>query len=164
MKIIATIIVGLGIALALGWTATALASPSQQHSNEAQIAALEARLQALESRLQALEYLRWTENHAIHAVGYKVWERASSCQVQARFTSCYRSDQVLYPFSNQGTYTNYLALNAYHYGTWSASPNGDGDSWNVSVTITIDVEDRSIDYGPFTWTVWESNGHIQAAQ
>jgi hypothetical protein len=157
VKIIAAIILGIGIGLAIGWVTTALASPTQQKSNE-------ERISALETRLQALEYLRWTEAHAIHAVGYKVWERASSCQVEARFTSCYLSDQVLYPFSDQGNFNNYLALNTYHYGSWSASANGDGDSWNVSVTITTEGDSGSTNYGPFTWTVWVSNGHIQAAQ
>jgi hypothetical protein len=73
MKIMATIILGL----ALGWTTTALASPIQQNTNQDRIAALEA-------RLQALEYLRWTGNHAINVVAYKVWERASSCNVEDR--------------------------------------------------------------------------------
>jgi hypothetical protein len=157
MKTLAAIILALGIGLAIGWTTAVLASSTEQNANQDRIAVLEA-------RLQALEYLRWTENHAINVVAYKVWERASSCNVEGRFSSCYISDQVFQPFRHQGTYTNYLALSAYHYGTWSASPNGDGDSWNVSVTITIDSERGSTDYGPFTWTVWESNGYIQAVQ
>jgi hypothetical protein len=54
----------------------------------------------------------------------------------------------------QGNYSNYLALSAYRYGSWSASANGDGDSWNVSVTIMVDGENGSTNYGPFIWTVW----------
>ena len=162
MKIIAAIILGL----ALGWTTTALASPIQQNTNQDRIAALEA-------RLQALEYLRWTENHAIDAVGYKVWERVSSCDLSYWGVNCYQSDPVLMPFGNlyyngewvSPGYSQALARQAYHYGTWSAVDNGDGDSWTVSVTITVANNDgTSTDFGPMSWTVWESNGLVQGAQ
>jgi len=161
MKIIAAIILGL----ALGWTTTALASPIQQNTNQDRIAALEA-------RLQALEYLRWTENHAIDAVGYKVWERVSSCDLDYWGVDCYLSDPVLMPFLNlrfngkyDGRYSRWLARQAYHYGTWSATDNGDGDSWTVSATFTVNNNNgTSTTYGPISWTVWESNGFIQAAQ
>jgi hypothetical protein len=162
MKIVAAIILGLGI----GWTTTALASPVQQNTNQDRIAALEA-------RLQALEYLRWTENHAINAVSYKVWERASSCDISYWGGNCYLYGPVLMSFGNlhyngeyvNSAYSQMLARKAYHYGTWSATDNGDGDSWTVSVTITVDNNDgTSTDDSPISWTVWESNGYIQAAQ
>jgi len=157
---------GIGIGLAIGWTATAIASPLQRDTNQDRIAALEA-------RLQALEYLRWTENHATSVVAYKVWERSSSCDLEKWGGSCYGSDPVLQPFANlyvDGQYVNSaysaaLARSAFHNGQWYAEANGDGDSWTVSVTITIDNNNgTTTDFGPMSWTVWESNGHVQAAQ
>jgi hypothetical protein len=166
MKIIAAIILGLGIGLAIGWTTTALASSIQQNTNQDRIAALEA-------RLQALEYLRWTKNHAINAVSYKVFERSSSCDIEKWGGSCYLSDPVLQPFAsiyingewvNPG-YSQALARKAYHYGEWYAQDKGDGDSWNVWVIMKIKNQDGTYtEFDPFTWTVWESNGYIQAAQ
>jgi hypothetical protein len=166
MKIVAAIILGLGIGIAIGWATTALASPVQQNTNQDRIAALEARLQALES-------LRWTENHAINAVSYKVWERSSSCDLEKWGGSCYLPDPVLQPFASlyvdgpyvNGGYSVALARSACHNGQWYAEDNGDGDSWTVSVTITVANNDgTSTDFGPMSWTVWESNGYIQAAQ
>jgi hypothetical protein len=155
MKIIAAIIVGL----ALGWTTTALASPIQQNPNQDRIAALEA-------RLQALEYLRWTENHAISAVSQRVWERYSSCNLGTDY--CYTTDLVLMPFAaaatdEKGYRPDYLMKRLAQYvnthGAWYAQDNGDGDSWNVWVILKIDNSEYH-----FTWTVWQSNGYIQAAQ
>jgi hypothetical protein len=155
MKILAALILGL----ALGWTTTALASPIQQTTNQDRIAALEA-------RLQALEYLRWTENHAIDAVSYKVWERVSSCAIPESY-ECYNTDPVLMPFDKlrfngvyDHAYSRWIAKNAYPNGLWYAQDNGDGDSWNVWVVV------KTQDYGEYhiTWTVWQSNGYIQAAQ
>jgi hypothetical protein len=102
-------------------------------------------------------------------VGYKVWERVSSCDLEKWGVSCYLSDPVLQPFTTikdvHSAAYRYLARQAYHYGSWYASDNGDGDSWTVSVTITVDNNDgTSTEYGPISWTVWESNGYIQAAQ
>jgi hypothetical protein len=157
MKIIAAIILGL----ALGWTTTALASPIQQNTNQDRIAALEA-------RLQALEYLRWTENHAINAMSQRVWERYSSCNPDS-YWPCHSNDLVLMPFttakdhngnSHYG-FADVLAGRA-NSGAWYAQDNGDGDSWNVWVIITIpDGKGYQTTYGPITWTVWQSNGFIR---
>ena len=156
MKIIAAIIVGL----ALGWTTTALASPIQQNTNQDRIAALEA-------RLQALEHLRWTENHAINAVSQRVWERYSSCNLNRYL--CYTQDSVLVAFTAAQienaapdysvAFWDNLAEYANTHPVWYAQDNGDGDSWNVWVIIKSDQEEYRI-----TWTVWQSNGYIQAAQ
>jgi hypothetical protein len=97
-------------------------------------------------------------------VGYEVWERASSCKLEARFASCYVSDPVLKAFLNlnvNGAWQEYFALNAFSAGSWSATPGGDGDSWTVSVIM---ADNEGNEYGPISWTVWESNGYIQAAQ
>jgi hypothetical protein len=52
---------------------------------------------------------------------------------------------------------DFLARHANTHGVWYAKDNGDGDSWNVWVIIKI-AEDE---YGPITWTVWQSNGFIR---
>ncbi len=157
MKIIAGIILGICIGIAIAWTTSAMASPAQQGSTE--------------ERLQALEYLRWTEDHAVSAVGQRVWERVTSCEIDSSQFSCggasRTADPVLTAFSSlevNAAWQRFIALSAFHWGRWSATPNGDGDTWTVSVVVPVANQDgTTTEYGPISWKVWESNGYIEAA-
>jgi hypothetical protein len=153
---------------------------AQGEDKDAQIAALTERVAELEDQVYDLaewvgefEHIRWTEDHAIGAVAYKVWERTSSCAVDTLSYQCYITDPVLRAFLTlthegqpvNGGFQKFIALSAFSYGQWTATPIGDGDSWEVSVTVPVQNQDGGItDYGPVSWTVRESNGYIQAAE
>jgi hypothetical protein len=155
MRIIAALIIGLALGITIGVTGDVLATPPPDQNST-------------EGRLQALEYLLWTEDHAINAVSQRLWERYSSCNLGAY--TCYNNDLVLMPFTTLKTQNgylrtaeiNYLLQHANTHGAWYAQDNGDGDSWNVWVIITVkDQQGYDVEFGPFTWTVWQSNGFIR---
>jgi hypothetical protein len=153
MKTIIGVIIGLALGITIGVTGDVLATPPpDQNSTEA--------------RLQALEYLMWTEQHAINYVSQRVWERASSCDLDYNRTyPCYNHDLILMPFTyakdqhgyGPGNELEYLAQSVSAHGLWYARDNGDGDSWTVWVTLKIGENQ----YQPITWTVWQSNGFIR---
>ena len=98
---------------------------AQGQDTDAQIAALTERVAELEDQVRAL---RWTQQDAINAVAYKVWERTTTC-------ACYVEDPVLQAFLaldfDYESDRRYYAVNAFHNARWSASPNEDGDSFTV---------------------------------
>jgi hypothetical protein len=120
VRIIITVVVALAIGFMAGSLQDTIASPPPQKNST-------------EARLQALERLFWTEQHAISAVSYKVWERASSC-VNADDYTCYYGDTVLQPFTKATSngqsvipqWRRLIALSASSNGTWYAQDNQDG--------------------------------------
>jgi hypothetical protein len=171
------LIVGTIIALAITLGTLAAQSQTEATSNrtglEEQVADLQYRLEGVEElladatdRVVGLEHLRWTEDHATNVVAYKVWDRATTCTTNNQYLNCAYADPTLGAFYNAGYYKDLatqMALNAFAYGQWEASPNEDGDSWTVSVIVPVDYEDgTTIEYGPVTWTVWESTSVVQA--
>ena len=115
---------------------------------------------SLEQRISVLEAQRWTTpQHAVNVVSQRVWDRATSCNLQAQYGSCISQDPVLYAFNAQGSHATYVAQNISNYGEWYATQGADGDTWTVTATLTVE----NYTYGPFTWYVWESNSFIRSA-
>jgi hypothetical protein len=121
-------------------------------------ASLGGRVQALEEQVARLETMRWTQQHATNVVGQRVWDRISSCRTPKSVGPCSSLDPVLYAFHGQNV-PDPVTHRLYREGYWTAQPGADGNSWQVTATISID----GASYGPFIWYVWSSNSLVWAA-
>jgi len=122
-------------------------------------ATLGERVSALEKQVAQLQTFRWTEQHARNVVSQRVWDRLTSCRIPKQIGACTDLDPVVYAFRDPAV-PDAVSHRLYREGIWSAQPGADGDSWQVSVTIT--TEDGHT-WGPFTWYVWSSNSLVWSA-
>jgi hypothetical protein len=117
---------------------------------------LQQRVEYLEQQVAYLQTFQWTDQDAVDVTAQEVWERITSCRIPQGLGYCSELDPVLYAFKGQNV-PNHVILRLYTEGYWTAQSGGDGDNWQVSVTITTQ---DGYTYGPFYWYVFSSTRQV----